>query len=78
MRTASAYLRQGVASKMLTHILNEAQRRRYHRLSLETGAFPYFKPARKLYANFGFTNCEPFANYQPDPNSVFSDERTLT
>ena len=71
MRTASAYLRQGVASKILTHILNEAQRRGYHRVSLETGAFPYFEPARKLYAHFGFTNCVPFANYKPDPNSVF-------
>jgi len=71
MRTASAYLRQGVASKMLTHILKEAQRRGYHRLSLETGGFPYFEPARKLYSRFGFTHCEPFANYKPDPNSVF-------
>ena len=71
MRTATAYLRQGVASRMLTHILSEAQRRNYRRLSLETGAFPYFEPARKLYAGFGFTLCEPFANYKPDPNSVF-------
>jgi putative acetyltransferase len=71
MRTATAYLRQGVASRMLTHILDEAKRRGYDRLSLETGAFPYFDPARKLYTNSGFTNCEPFANYQPDPNSVF-------
>jgi len=71
MRTAATYLRQGVASRILTHILNEAQRRGYHRLSLETGAFPYFEPARKLYANFGFKLCEPFADYKPDPNSVF-------
>jgi putative acetyltransferase len=71
MRTATGYLRQGVASRMLTHILNEAQRRSYRRLSLETGAFPYFEPARKLYANFGFVHCEPFADYKLDPNSVF-------
>ena len=71
MRTASAYLRQGIASRMLTHILNEATSRSYHRLSLETGAFPYFEPARKLYASFGFSPCEPFATYKLDPNSVF-------
>jgi putative acetyltransferase len=71
MRTASAFLRQGVASRMLTHIIHEAKRRGYDRLSLETGAFPYFEPARKLYASFGFTFCEPFANYKSDPNSVF-------
>ena len=71
MRTATCYLRQGVASRMLTHILEEAKRRRYHRLSLETGAFPYFEPARKLYTNFGFKLCEPFADYKSDLNSVF-------
>jgi putative acetyltransferase len=71
MRTAYTHLRQGVASKMLTHILSEAKRRSYQRLSLETGSFPYFEPARKLYASFGFELCEPFADYKPDPNSVF-------
>lgn len=71
MRTTAAFLRQGVASRMLTHILNEAQRRSYHRVSLETGSTPYFEPARKLYANFGFKLCDPFADYKLDPNSVF-------
>jgi putative acetyltransferase len=67
----SAYLRQGIASRMLTHIIDEAKLRGYHRLSLETGSFPYFEPARKLYQVFGFAYCEPFANYKLDPNSVF-------
>jgi putative acetyltransferase len=71
MRTASAYLRRGVAAHMLDKIINEAKRRGYYRLSLETGAFPYFEPARKLYTRFGFTHCAPFANYVEDPNSVF-------
>jgi len=71
MRTATTYLRQGIASRMLTHITTEAKRRGYQRLSLETGAFPYFEPARKLYASFGFSPCEPFATYKLDPNSVF-------
>ena len=71
MRTATAHLRKGVASKMLTHIIEEAKRRSFRRLSLETGAMPYFDPARKLYARFGFTYCGPFANYVADPNSVF-------
>jgi putative acetyltransferase len=71
MRTASNYLRQGVASKMLTHIMTEAKRRGYRRLSLETGAMEYFQPAHKLYASFGFAKCEPFGCYKLDPNSVF-------
>jgi putative acetyltransferase len=71
MRTATKYLRQGVASKILNHIIAEAKQRSYRRLSLETGAFDYFKPAHKLYTSFGFTPCGPFASYKLDPNSVF-------
>jgi putative acetyltransferase len=71
MRTASAYLRKGVASQMLRHIVDEAKRRGYRRLSLETGAMAYFEPARKLYSSFGFICCGPFATYIEDPNSVF-------
>lgn len=71
MRTASNCLRQGVASQMLRHIIEESKRRGYRRLSLETGSFDYFEPARRLYASFGFTPCGPFATYIEDPNSIF-------
>jgi len=71
MRTAYAHQRRGVASQMLRHILEEAKRRGYRRLSLETGAMDYFDPARRLYASFGFARCGPFGNYVLDPNSVF-------
>ncbi len=71
MRTAARHLRRGVARKLLQHILAEAKRRGYSRLSLETGAMAAFAPARKLYANFGFTDCAPFAAYVADPYSVF-------
>ena len=30
-----------------------------------------FAPARALYLRFGFELCGPFADYGPDPNSVF-------
>lgn len=71
MRTASRHLRKGVARAMLQHILAEARRRGYRRVSLETGAQPAFEPARQLYASAGFIVCGPFANYSDDPNSVF-------
>jgi len=71
MRTSSLHLRKGVAKNLLNHILEEAKRRGYSRLSLETGSMEAFEPARKLYANFGFTYCEPFADYVEDPYSVF-------
>lgn len=71
MRTAPARKRSGIGSLLLEHILTEAKRMGFARLSLETGAAEFFLPARKLYEKFGFDYCEPFADYQPDPNSVF-------
>lgn len=71
MRTARAYRNRGVASRMLEHIIDEAKRRGYHRLSLETGSMEFFAPARTLYRKFGFEVCGPFAKYTNDPNSAF-------
>ncbi|MFV2119650.1 GNAT family N-acetyltransferase [Streptomyces sp. Act-28] len=71
MRTAASRKRSGIASMMLTHIIAEARRMGFSRLSLETGAADFFAPARALYAKFGFTYCPPFGDYAEDPNSVF-------
>jgi putative acetyltransferase len=71
MRTASLHLRKGVAARLLAHILEEAQRRSYRRLSLETGSMDAFAPARNLYARVGFRQCGPFGTYVEDPHSFF-------
>ena len=71
MRTSLSFLRKGVAEKILVKIIDEAQRRGYTKLSLETGSMQVFIPARKLYEKFGFDYCPPFADYVDDPNSVF-------
>lgn len=71
MRTSQHHRRKGVAALMLQHILDEARRRGYRRLSLETGSPAAFEPARQLYARFGFVTCAPFADYVDDPYSVF-------
>lgn len=71
MRTAAPHLRKGVAAAILRHILEEAGRRSYRRLSLETGSGEAFAPAQRLYARFGFRPCGPFADYVLDPFSVF-------
>lgn len=73
MRTASRHLRKGVAAALLGHLIEEARRRGYRRLSLETGSAAAFVPAHRLYARFGFTPCGPFADYLEDPYSVFMD-----
>jgi putative acetyltransferase len=71
MRTATRYRQRGVASRLLQHLLSEAQQCGYRRVSLETGSMAYFAPARQLYLKFGFSECGPFAGYVLDPNSVF-------
>jgi putative acetyltransferase len=71
MRTASAHRGRGTARAVLAHIVAEACRRGYERLSLETGSMAAFEPARRLYASVGFVECAPFGDYRPDPNSTF-------
>lgn len=71
MRTASRHVRKGVAAAMLAHIIDEARRRGYRRLSLETGSMAAFEPARRMYARFGFAACAPFGSYVDDPYSAF-------
>jgi putative acetyltransferase len=71
MRTVSKHLRKGVGRAVLDHIITEAKRRGYQRLSLETGSMAAFEPARMLYQRAGFIYCEPFGEYVEDSNSVF-------
>ena len=71
MRTAQTHRGKGVGTLMLQHLLTEAGRRGYRRLSLETGSMAFFEPAHRLYRRFGFETCEPFASYVEDPNSLF-------
>lgn len=75
MRTAPEFRHKGVASLMLIHIIEEARKRNYKRLSLETGSMIFFEPARRLYRKFGFEPCAPFSDYAEDPNSVFMTMR---
>ena len=71
MRTPNAMRRRGAGRAILVHIIDEARRRGYRRLSLETGSQDGFHPAQKLYQSAGFAYCGPFADYTDDPNSVF-------
>ncbi len=77
MRTSTEHLRKGVAGKLLSHIINQANIRSYKKLSLETGTMDAFLPAQKLYQQFGFKECEPFGNYKEDPYSIFMTKSIL-
>lgn len=71
MHTTQAARRKGAGRGMLAHLVGEARARGYRRVSLETGSWPYFEPARQLYLSQGFEPCAPFGTYREDPNSVF-------
>lgn len=71
MRTPAALRRRGAGRALLNHIIAEARRRGYHRLSLETGTGHWFTAAHRLYESAGFEYCGPFGDYRPDPHSAF-------
>ena len=71
MRTAPHALGRGVGTALLHHIINEARRRRYRRLSLETGSGDPFAAAIRLYEREGFLPSGPFGNYRPSPFTRF-------
>ena len=54
MRTSREARGQGVASKLLEHVINITTEKGYKTLALETGTQDYFLPARSLYSKFGF------------------------
>ncbi|WP_108810377.1 GNAT family N-acetyltransferase [Sphingorhabdus sp. Alg231-15] len=71
MRTDSAHLRKGVGLSILNHIIEEARRRGYKRISLETGSGDEFEPALRLYRKRGFENGEAFGNYEASAFNQF-------
>lgn len=71
MRTSPNFLRQGIARQLLEYIVEQANKRGYQQLSLETGTADAFKPAQRLYQAAGFAKCEPFSDYEEDSYSLF-------
>ncbi len=69
--TIEAARGRGVAGLLLRRIVETARAEGVRRLSLETGSWPYFAPARSFYAGHGFEICGPFGAYAEDANSVF-------
>ena len=71
MRTAPEALGRGVGGAMLDHIVAEARRQGYRRLSLETGSTEPFAAALRLYQREGFVPCGPFGDYEETPFTRF-------
>lgn len=63
MRTHPAYLRRGVARRLLEFIMAEARASGVKELCLETGTGPDFEPALALYRSHGFGPGPAFGDY---------------
>jgi len=71
IRIHDNFRNQGQGINVINHLIKEAKKLEIKRLSIETGAGEFFKPARKLFKKTGFIVCEPFAHYKEDVNSVY-------
>jgi putative acetyltransferase len=72
MRTAAGFLRQGVATRILEHLIAMARARGYRRLSLETGTTDDYAAAVALYRRHGFEPGPVYGSYRPsDFNQYF-------
>jgi putative acetyltransferase len=75
MRAAPEYRGKGAGQAVLLHLMNEARRRGYAWLGLETGRPEPFQPAAALYRKHGFAECAPFGNYVSDEFSICMDRK---
>lgn len=71
MKTADKFKKRGVATQILNQLISIARRKKIRKISLETGTAEGFQAAHNFYRKMGFIECEPFSNYQYDPNSLY-------
>tara|TARA_B100000945_G_C20256882_1_gene537293 strand:+ start:168 stop:632 length:465 start_codon:yes stop_codon:yes gene_type:complete len=71
IRLADKFRKKGNGIKIIKHLIEEAKKLNIKKISIETGAGSFFKPARNLFNLCGFKTCKPFAHYQEDVNSVY-------
>ena len=71
IRVADTFRKKGIGKKIISHLILEAKKIGIKKISVETGAGNFFSPARKLFINHGFKECEPFAHYKHDINSKY-------
>jgi putative acetyltransferase len=71
IRIHDNFRKKGNGVNVVNHLITEAKKLNIKKLSIETGAGIFFKPARKLFEHCGFEPCKPFAHYKEDINSVY-------
>ena len=71
IRVHDNFRNKGKGIQVINHLIEEARKLKIKRLSIETGAGKFFKPARILFNSSGFVPCPPFAHYKDDINSLY-------
>ena len=71
IRIHDNFRNKGYGINVINHLINEAKKLKIKKLSIETGAGDFFLPARKLFKKCKFEECQPFAHYKEDVNSVY-------
>ena len=71
IRVHDDFRKKGYGTKIIENLINKARGMNIKRLSIETGAGQFFKPARKLFEKCQFQPCKPFAHYKEDKNSIY-------
>ena len=71
IRVSDKFRNKGNGTKVINHLIDEAEKLNIKKLSLETGAGEFFQYARKLFTKSGFKICKPFFHYKNDVNSVY-------
>ena len=71
IRIADKFRKQGNGINVIKHLINEAKKLNIKKISIETGSGDFFAPARKLFKQYGFKSCKPFAHYKKDINSCY-------
>ena len=71
IRVHDDFRKKGYGTKIIENLIDKARGLNIKRLSIETGAGQFFKPARKLFEKCQFQPCKPFAHYKEDKNSIY-------
>ena len=59
IRVHDNFRNKGYGIKVINHLIDEAKKLDINKISVETGAGNFFKPARKLFKKCNFELCEP-------------------
>lgn len=71
IRVADSFRKKGYGKKVISVLFEKSKELGINKISVETGSGEFFLPARRLFEEFGFEECEPFGHYVNDSNSCY-------